>query len=123
MRIIDMTQGDLIDLIKRTFKDAAVEMSLTIDSRMNPPQPEQPPQQPLYGIEGLATALHVSKPTAQRWKNRGWLEGGYKQIGNTIIIEDAQRLREIADQASKKHKERQSKRKGRRVSYSIFSQA
>lgn len=94
-RIIDMTAGELADLI-------AVEV------RRNMPKPQvkladKAADGPLYGIKGIATALHCCERKAQRLKQEGKLEGGYMQVGRGIIVPDPDKLREIAVRSEKKH--------------------
>ena len=43
-----------------------------------PVREERPAETALYGIEGMAEALHCSTRQAQRWKSQGLLEGGYQ---------------------------------------------
>jgi hypothetical protein len=74
-RIIDLTVGDLLDLIKK----------------------EQPVQEPVqvkdytegyvYGLKGLAKLLGCSKQHAMRIKASGKLDKAIIQNGRTIIID------------------------------------
>lgn len=115
IRIIDMTQGELMELIEQAVRKSCKAMTIELESRMNAEPPESSRQ--YCGIKGLAEALCVSKVTAQRWKSLGYLEGGYQQIGNSIIVKDAQRLRDIAAKAIEKAK---GAKRRNRVSYSIM---
>lgn len=88
-RIIDLTVGELELIISRE-----------IERRMPKPAPvreERPAETALYGIEGMAEALHCSTRQAQRWKSQGLLEGGYQQIGRGITVRSPQALRDIAE--------------------------
>ncbi len=97
-RIIDLTVGDLQRLI-------ATEMS-----RFTPTAPAPAPatEQPLYGIEGIAQALHCSRRQAQQMKSAGILEGGYQQIGRNIMVKSPQALRDIAERSLQKRKRRKA---------------
>lgn len=114
-RIIDMTEQDLMNIIREVVTSNNMIIYQHIDSKLNN---EQKPKEELTGIEGLAKALKCSKATAQRLKSEGILEGGYQQIGSKIYISDAQLLRDVAEQNLQKRK---ASRKGRRVSYSIIN--
>ena len=117
-RLIDMTAGQLIELVRSAMtEEQAKAATVSIDSRLN----SEPQVQPLFGIEGMAIALGVSKPTAQRWKSLGYLDGGYQQIGHTIRIDNPQALRDIAAASVRKAKATE-KRRGRRISYSLLNQ-
>lgn len=97
-RLIDLTVGELQTLIAREVKCILQEQTA--------PEPRPATQQDttLYGIKGIAEALHCSLRQAQRMKSEGLLEGGYQQIGKGIIIKSAQALRDIAERSLTKHK-------------------
>ena len=54
----------------------------------------------VYGIKGIADLLHVSKATAQKFKD-GVLRGAVMQQGRTIVV-DAEKAIELFEQSSKK---------------------
>lgn len=112
-----MKQSDLKALMKNLLQQTCQELTLTIESRLNKEQAQPSEAETYHGISGLAKALGVSKVTAQRWKTLGYLEGGYQQIGNSIIIADPQKLRDTAERRMANAKQA---RKGNRVSYSIL---
>ncbi|MDR1938742.1 MAG: DUF3853 family protein [Tannerellaceae bacterium] len=75
-RIIDLTIGELLEYIK--------------------PQVAQQPSMPVkcdenivYGIDGIAKLLGVSKSTVWQYRNEGWLEPAIKQTGRKIICDAA----------------------------------
>jgi len=41
----------------------------------------------VYGIQGIADFLHVSKPTAQRIKSSGIIDDSIYQVKNTIMVD------------------------------------
>lgn len=113
-RIIDMTEQDLMNIIREVVASNNIIIYQHIDSKLN----NEPKQEELTGIEGLAKALRCSKATAQRLKSDGVLEGGYQQIGSKIYISDAKLLRDVAERNMQKRKEH---KRGRRVNYSLIN--
>ena len=72
-RIIDLTVGELINLING-----------------NNQRPEQePPQQKryVYGIAGIAQLLNCSTATANRIKSSGKIDRAISQSGRTITVD------------------------------------
>ena len=76
-RIIDLTVGELVDIIKET-------MSTQIASS---PMPEQPKRNLEYGIAGIARIFNCSISTANRIKASGKIDDAIKQIGRIITID------------------------------------
>jgi len=101
-RIIDLTVGELQRLIAQEIGKATAQTAKA---------PTTATEQPLYGIEGMAQALHCSKRQAQQMKSAGLLEGGYQQIGRSIIVRSAQTLRDIAERSLQKKRRRTSTNK------------
>ena len=76
-RIIDLTVGELVDIIKET-------MSTQIASS---PMPEQPKRNLEYGIAGIARIFNCSISTANRIKASGKIDDAITQIGRIITID------------------------------------
>ena len=59
----------------------------------------------VYGINGLASILGCSRPTAQRIKSSGKIDGAISQSGRTIVIDvdKALQLIRIDRQLAKKY--------------------
>ena len=75
-RIIDLTVGELVDLIRETT--AAVASST---------MPEQKPRNLEYGIAGIARIFNCSMATANRIKASGKIEDAITQTGRIIVID------------------------------------
>lgn len=90
-RIIDLTVAELISIINATIEQHGTAPMPRVEAQ------QKPAEQPFYGIDGIAEVLHCSRATAQRLKSSGMLEGGYQQIGKSIIVRSAQALRDIAE--------------------------
>lgn len=120
VRLIDLTTEDLIRIIAETVRSNNKQIFEHIESRMNGGDRTASitHEEPLYGIEGIAQALHCSTTKAQTLKSEGMLEGGYQQIGKTIIVRDAKALADIA--AHNIAKKKQAK-KNRRTNKSIIN--
>ena len=112
-RLIDLTVGELMAIVAKQFATEKDEIVVRIESRLN--KELRKAEGPLYGLDGMCEALHCSKSKVMRLKKRGDLEGGYQQIGGTIIVNDPQALRDIAV-----HNEKRSKRKLERVHQPIL---
>lgn len=105
-RIIDLTVGELTELIHREMAIGQQQMVEILPSKLNEIQASKPhePQGILYGLDGICKALGCGKSKAMMLKKMGALEGGYQQIGKSIIIKDAQMLRNIAEAFDKRTK-------------------
>lgn len=68
-RIIDLTVGQLEDLMKRFT------------------QPIQEERRKVYGIAGLASIFNCSTATANRIKKSGRIDKAIVQTGRTIVID------------------------------------
>ena len=75
-RIIDLTVGELVDLIRET--PAAVSSST---------KPEQKPRNLEYGIAGIARIFNCSMATANRIKASGKIDDAITQTGRIIVID------------------------------------
>lgn len=92
-RVIDVTVGELLGLIRGE-----------VQKMLPKEEPKKEPEKaPLYGLKGIATALHVGTTKAGQLKRAGLLDGGFIQVGRTIIVRDPQALREIAAKNTMKH--------------------
>ena len=76
-RIIDLTVGELVDIIKET-------MSMQVASSA---MPEQNPRNLEYGIAGIARIFNCSISTANRIKASGKIDDAITQIGRIITID------------------------------------
>lgn len=112
-RIIDLTVGELQMLIASEVAKSQQRIVEILPSRLN--QEAERNEGILYGLEGMCQALGCSKSKVARMKAEGKLEGGYQQYGNTIVVKDAQALRDIAEMS-----ERKARNKGRRTAKSII---
>lgn len=75
-RIIDLTVGELVDLIRETT--AAVASST---------KPEQKSRNLEYGIAGIARIFNCSMATANRIKASGKIDDAITQTGRIIVID------------------------------------
>ena len=75
-RIIDLTVGELVDLIRETT--AAVASST---------MPEQKPRNLEYGIAGIARIINCSMATANRIKASGKIDDAITQTERIIVID------------------------------------
>ena len=82
-RIIDLTVGELVDLIRETT--AAVASST---------MPEQKPRNLEYGIAGIARIFNCSMATANRIKASGKIDDAITQTGRIIVI-DVDRAKQL----------------------------
>ena len=73
-RIIDLTVGELVDLIRETTAATAS-------------QPEQKPKNLEYGIAGIARIFNCSMATANRIKASGKIDKAITQTGRIIVID------------------------------------
>ena len=127
-RVIDLTAEQLLEAMKGIIEQGKAEIYEYIESRLNYTEDAQASvkkdadnAKPAYGIKGIAEVLHCSQAKAQRMKNEGLLEGGYIQIGKSIVVRDRARLIEIASHAKETKQEQRNARRGRRVNYSIIN--
>mgnify|MGYP002523697476 CR=1 FL=1 len=72
-RIIDLTVGELVDLIRET---TAVSV-----------QPQEKPRNLEYGIAGIARVFNCSIATANRIKASGKINDAITQCGRMIVID------------------------------------
>ena len=73
-RIIDLTVGELRKLIADTVKETTVIQRTEA-------------AKPVKGLDGIASALGVSRSTANRYKQSGRLDGAVWQVGRTIYCD------------------------------------
>lgn len=104
-RIIDITVDELTNLVAELIGTRLEGIYQHIESRLNSEayNPFNEVKQ-LRGIKGIALALGCSESKAKHLKAQGLLEGGYKQIGKSIIIPDAYALQDIVLMNQKKKK-------------------
>ena len=72
--IVVMEQAQLLDTIKKAFDESSQSSSTNKKTYV-------------YGINGLAAILGCSRPTAQRIKSSGKLDGAISQPGRTIVVD------------------------------------
>lgn len=114
-RLIDISIDDLRRIIIDIVGEAKTDIYYEIESRLNR---EEKPKSELKGIVGISIALNCSLSKAAKLKAAGMLEGGYIQIGKTIIVPDPDKLRAIAQ--SRQNEAKDARRKGRRINYSLM---
>lgn len=74
-RIIDLTVGELMDLLETTIKTTPQEA------------PTKPEKRLVYGISGIAQLFNCSMTTANRIKASGRINGAIMQNGRTIVVD------------------------------------
>lgn len=72
--IIVMDQVQLLEAIKKQIEDSTQSSSSNKKTYV-------------YGINGLASILGCSRPTAQRIKSTGKLDAAISQTGRTIVVD------------------------------------
>lgn len=87
-RVIDLTVGELLDLLEGIDRPQVV-----VDAASQQ-------KQYVYGLSGIARLFGCSRTTANRLKQRGKIDGAITQVGNLIIV-DAEKALELA--GKKKH--------------------
>jgi hypothetical protein len=88
-RIIDLTTGELLDIIAE-----AIAPKVVIDTT-------QENKRHVYGLAGLADLFGCSKTTANRIKQSGKIAEAITQIGNMIVV-DAEKALELAGTVNSK---------------------
>ena len=73
-RIVDLTVGELVELIKETTSNAMA-------------MPEEKPRNLEYGIAGIARIFNCSMATASRIKASGKIDDAITQTGRIIVID------------------------------------
>lgn len=73
------TLGDLVNAITLANRE-----SVLLDSD---PQPTFKPTKTVYGVQGIANELKISKSTAWRFLAAGKLDGAITRIGKTIVAD------------------------------------
>lgn len=73
-RIVDLTVGELVELIKETTSNAMA-------------MPEEKPRNLEYGIAGIARIFKCSMATANRIKASGKINAAITQKGRMIVID------------------------------------
>lgn len=82
-RVIDLTAGELLELIQKGDKPQVV-LDTTKDNKRF-----------VYGLAGIADLSGCSKTTANRIKQSGKIDGAITQVGSLIIV-DAEKALELA---------------------------
>lgn len=77
-RLIDLTVGDLVELVGDIVKGAAK------DEKPAAPRHEG---RKVYGIAGIAQLFGCSMTTAGRIKRSGKIDRAIRQIGRTIVVD------------------------------------
>jgi hypothetical protein len=94
-RIIDLTTGELLNLIAEAITPKVVVDTTKEDRRY------------VYGLAGIAGLFGCSKTTANRIKQSGKIDKAITQIGNKIII-DADKAIELAGKVNSKYIKKQA---------------
>jgi hypothetical protein len=87
-RVIDLTVGELLDLLERVDRPQVVVDTTSERGRF------------VYGLAGIAELFGCSRTTANRLKQSGKISGAITQVGNLIIV-DAEKALQLA--GKKKH--------------------
>lgn len=120
-RLIDLTEDDLrhiiADAVREQIGQIYSQICRYVETRMAASDDADDDIEPLKGIDGMAEALHCSKTKVQRMKREGLLEGGYTQIGKTIIVSSPAKLR---DAAARNMAIRRQAARPKRVNQSIY---
>ena len=95
-RIIDLTVGQLMDLIARAQAPARMEQA---PSEERAPSEEGGKRNLVYGIGGIAQLFNCSLTTANRIKASGRIDKAIKQHGRIIVV-DADRALELFNQSN-----------------------
>lgn len=93
-RVIDLTAGELLELIQQGYKPQVIVDTTKDNKRF------------VYGLAGIADLFGCSKTTANRIKQSGNINGAITQVGSLIIV-DAEKALELA----KKKVQRYTKKK------------
>ena len=72
--IVVMEQAQLLDTIKKALNESSQSLSTNKKTYV-------------YGINGLASILGCSRPTAQRINSTGKLDAAISQTGRTIVVD------------------------------------
>lgn len=83
-RVIDLTAGELLDLIQQGYKPQVIVDTTKDNKRF------------VYGLAGIADLFGCSKTTANRIKQSGKIDGAITQVGSLIIV-DAEKALELLD--------------------------
>ncbi|WP_373248768.1 DUF3853 family protein [Bacteroides thetaiotaomicron] len=81
-RVIDLTAGELLELIQQGYKPQVVVDTTKDNKRF------------VYGLAGIAGLFGCSKTTANRIKQSGRIDGAITQVGSLIIV-DAEKALEL----------------------------
>lgn len=83
-RLIDLTAGELLELLQQGYKPQVIVDTTKDNKRF------------VYGLAGIADLFGCSKTTANRIKQGGKIDGAITQVGNLIIV-DAEKALELID--------------------------
>lgn len=83
-RVIDLTAGELLDLIQQGYKPQVIVDTTKDNKRF------------VYGLAGIADLFGCSKTTANRIKQSGKIDGAITQVGSLIIV-DTEKALELLD--------------------------
>lgn len=88
-RVIDLTVGELLDLLEGVDRPQAVVDTTRERGRY------------VYGLSGIAGLFGCSRTTANRLKQSGRIDRAITQIGNIIVV-DAEKALELAGKKNNK---------------------
>lgn len=89
-RIIDLTVGELIHLVKSLTESPVEEVQEDIEQE----EPKETERCYVYGIHGIAQLFNVSITTANRIKASGRINAAIRQFGRNIEV-DAELARQL----------------------------
>lgn len=72
---------ELVEIIKYSLKEVSKDIEL------EPNDNKRPYKRYVYGIAGIASLFHCSKPTASRIKKSGVIDKAIKQYGRKIVCD------------------------------------
>lgn len=95
--LFQMNGAQLISIIKLAFGHEAAPPR----ERSSVPEVQEANKY-AYGIAGICEIFGCSKPTAQRIKKSGVIDGAITQTGRTIVVDRQKALALVAEDAAKK---------------------
>jgi hypothetical protein len=75
-RVIDLTTGDLIDIIVDALRP-----------KQAAEKPSKRDENIVHGISGIANLLGCSKTMVHEYRKKGWIEPEIKQTGRKIVCD------------------------------------
>ncbi len=98
--IWQLTVGEFIELVDKSVSASMGRMSDSVREAEHPSCPKY-----VYGLDGLAKLLGISKSKAYNVKRSGVIDGAIRQNGRSIIA-DAELAVKLFGESNRKHKHR-----------------